>query len=574
MWGLDAKVDTQNSEQITNLYQESNEYTDSSIRDTLINSYINNITQRNEDYTELMKNFEANVDACADATQRNTLNFGVCMDITDFKLEQKNELVQNVEQGFQQLNEDIKTLKKATAVDMSTESDVQQSLKQGQTSEQGTEQGATSQQEGIQDTKQESFVSSFTRPIKEVYNRTRRAVKDTFTPKPKPPQLKVDLRTIEHYSPFLEHFSAWHRRFGENPARRRLYNFDNEHKYEQQHVGSRLTEYVSNGAMTNIAKDTTLNKSVHDVYASQSVSKDNAKTEPFCLFGCVGVDVAVKNEYKETNETQKDYKTNIQTQDIYEKIETAYNKCVETVNKIVEEIDQTNNSMANAQAVQINELNFNEPRDICMMKVKNMDIKQSNTLTQNVVLTTMITSITSLTNDTEVQAIMSDMLGLTQGVEAEQTTVQTSKQTASSSQKSSQTTVQSTSQAGGIVLIIVIAVVAMAALFLMMKSGGSFDSYFDGPVNTTVNNFMGPINNMRNRVMGPVPGQMRGPTMPGQQPVQQPVQRPVQQPLQPLTTPVAQQPDAFVQQPVQQPISMPTMPTQQPMYQPLQEPLI
>lgn len=470
MFKANVKSDVQTDKQITNIYNESNEYTDQSVKDTLINSYMNRLVNSNEDITESIKSFENNVDAVADTVQRNTLNFGVCMDITDFKLEQKNKLVQDVEQGFKQLEQSIKQLKRGSTVDTKTDTDLHQAAIGKTDSEQDGSQEATSEQDTMQETKQESYK----------FKKAMRAIGSG--------KIKA-----------LEAFSALHRKAGINMNERNMFDFG-------VGVEGRFIDNWSKGYAKGFIEDVNTKTNVPTVDIGELDSKKDtvnaAIQEPFCLFGCADVQSAVKTSEKINNETQIDHKTNIQTKDIYEKVETAYDKCIETVNKIVEQIDSNNTSKASASAIQINELNFTDPKDMCMMKVKGMDIKQSNDLKQNVALTTMIESISSLSSDNEVKAIMADMLGLTQTSNEELKSSQKSKQKASSSQKSQQKSEQKTDNSGNIILIIVIVIIVIAFIYLMVGSGSSFDRYFDAAVAVGMGSAMG-----RNMVGAPaIPG--------------------------------------------------------------------
>ena len=112
MWGLGVNVSNSENEQVSTVYNEAQKYTDQSVKDTMIQNYITNITTRSEDVTELVKNFENNVSAEADSIQRNTAKFAACLDIDGAPIKQSNELVQDVKQGFEKLNEDVKILKK------------------------------------------------------------------------------------------------------------------------------------------------------------------------------------------------------------------------------------------------------------------------------------------------------------------------------------------------------------------------------------------------------------------------------------------------------------------------------
>lgn len=206
--------------------------------------------------------------------------------------------------------------------------------------------------------------------------------------------------------------------------------------------------------------------------------------EKFCLFGCVDVNASVSNNSQTSNATNIDLQTNIQTQDIYKKIETAYDKTVETITKISETINETTNSIAAASSIQSNEIIIETPEDTCKMNIRNLTIEQKNKLEQNVELTTAIKSINTLTNDTEVKAIMCDMMGLTQSSETTQDskteTKQTTKQDLKNKQATDQTAQTASFSVGESWVIIVIIVLIVAVIgFILFKACSSHDDYFD-----------------------------------------------------------------------------------------------
>ena len=198
--------------------------------------------------------------------------------------------------------------------------------------------------------------------------------------------------------------------------------------------------------------------------------------EPFCFIGCVDVKTAVSTNSQKSSAVNKSLQQNIQTQDIYKKIDTAYDKVVETINKMSETVNQTTNSLAGASSIQINELSFEDPADVCKMNLAGLNLEQKNKLEQNVELTTVIENINSLTQDNEVRAIMSDMMGLTQSSDVAQATKSTAKQTSEQTQKSTQKTTQTS---GSWIMIVVIVVVVGLVGFMLFKAGSSKDGYFD-----------------------------------------------------------------------------------------------
>lgn len=407
MWGVGVNASTSSNEQVSNVYNEAQKYTDQSVKDTMIQNYITNITTRNEDVTELVKNFENNVSAEADSVQRNTMRFAGCIKVKDINKAQVNELVQDVKQGFEKLNEDTKTLKRV----LESTSDTSTTAEQGSTNAQGAsaETGQTVDvgQSSSQTTEQKAGFTALS-------YFSKHSMREPFVSHSSFPQL---VRKNKHIS-IREHFAS----------------------YLNSH-------------------------------------------ERFCLFGCVDVNKSDSTSSQISNATNIDLQTNIQTQDIYKKIETAYDKTVETITKISEVVNETTNSIAAASSIQINEFIVENEHDSCMLELSNISGDQKNKLEQDVELTTAIHSINSLTTDSEVKAIMTDMMGLTQSSETKQDATTKTEQVDKIKQDNEQKTKQVAEVGGGtmgMITIIIVAIVVGGFIFMFMKSKKSKDSYFDG----------------------------------------------------------------------------------------------
>lgn len=413
MWGVAVNDSTNTSEQISNVYNEAQKYTDQSVKDTMIQNYITNITTRNEDITELVKNFENNVSAAADSVQRNTTKFGACIDLDGANINQVNELKQDVKQGFQKLNEDVKVLKKVLESESDTSITAEQAATETQGSSATSEQTAEQEQKSKQETEQ----------------------KATFTA---------------------------------------LNSFN---KYLSGRGGGERFSLLSSLKRKNSA----ITIREHFDMLMDGGNGGGKRKEPFCLFMCADVNTSKQSSTQISNSTNIDLQTNIQTQDIYKKIDTAYDKTVETINKISEAINETTNSIASASSIQINEFIIETPADACRLNLKNLDVSQKNKLEQQVELSTAIQSINSLTTDTEIKAIMSDMMGLTQASDTKQEAKTDTKQTSEQKQSNEQTTTQTAgSDYSTLITIIVIVLLVGGAIFGFMKCRKNFDSYFDG----------------------------------------------------------------------------------------------
>ena len=541
MWGVGVNTSVSTNNQESSVYNDTQIYNDNAVKETLINNYITNITTRTENVNEIVKNFQNNVSAEADSIQKNSLKFAACMDMSDGKIVQSNELVQNVSQGFEQLYEDAKVLKSVIDSTSDTQSTIDQGLKSSQTTDATSEQKATQDQENKQTTKQETFttLNGYNSVLREKFIYGNKNATENFFLLGKK---KTDSRYLFNVSTCASFVNYIRDAFGQN-NQTGLFGSNNtkmSDKISSQYqplVEFVLNNYVNKksekfclfgcvaypksesdtqcrnfinfvrnrfsdgitrsdgalkvGTMYNALIEFTLNKYVKTTATTQQESfRPKTKLgpreyfrsllyrhEPFCLFGCVDINTSVSTNSQKSSAVNKSLQQNINTQDIYQKIDTAYDKVVETINKMSETVNQTTNSLAGASSIQINELSFESPEDVCKMNLAGLTVEQKNKLEQNVELTTAIENINSMTQDNEVRAIMSDMMGLTQTTDTTQAATSSTKQTSEQTQKSTQETTQTAG--GSWIMIVVIVVVVGLVGFMLFKAGSSKDGYFD-----------------------------------------------------------------------------------------------
>ena len=538
MWGVGVSTSVSTNNQESSIYNDTQIYNDESVKDTLIQNYITNITNRTENVNEIVKNFQNNVSAEADSIQKNTSKFAACMDMPDANIVQSNELVQNVSQGFEQLYEDTKVLKSVMDSMSDTQTTADQSTKSSQEATAESEQKATQDQENKQETKQsftllnkynsilrEKFIygnknttenffllgnrkktdsryfvnsatcSGFVNYIRDVFGQTRRIALGLNK------NNKMSEKISSQYQPLVEFVLN---NYVKNEKSSLLWVNNQTHpkdKNDEQcrnfinFVRNRFSDGItrSDGALKVGTKYNALIGFTLDKYVKTTTQQEafRQKTklgpreyfrsllyrhEPFCLIGCVDVKTAVSTNSQKSSAVNKSLQQNIQTQDIYKKIDTAYDKVVDVINKMSETVNQTTNSLANASSIKINELSFESPEDVCKMNLAGLNLEQKNKLEQNVELTTAIENINSMTQDNEVRAIMSDMMGLTQSSDVAQAAKSTAKQTSEQTQKSTQKTTQTSSSW---IMIVVIVVVVGLVGFMLFKAGSSKDGYFD-----------------------------------------------------------------------------------------------
>ena len=467
-WGIGVQTSVNNTNQDSSVYNNAEKFNEQSVKDTMIQNYVTDIVNRTEDITELVKNFTNNVSAEADSIQKNTTKFAACIDLDGAAIKQTNELVQNVKQGFEQLYEDTKVLKQAveSQTDKTTTSDQTSSSDQGATST--TDQSA-SQEQGSEQHSEQSQSFTAMRAYNKYKMRERFGVNlDGDVPRNgnKARSRSSGRSNVGMYGGNKNNSSTSSNR------RRKMSGANGSSKAEQLLKGKesfwnlrpknprmRIGEYFQSWAQRGPAR----------------------LSEPFCLFSCVDIQTSVNNTNQSSRAFNNDLQTNINTQDIYKKIDTAYNNVVETIKKISETINQTTNSLASASSIQINEFIIETPQDACMLNLKNLSLDQSNKLTQNVELTTAIQNINSMTQDNEVKAIMSDMMGLTQGSDTSQKTESSTTQKSDQTQTSTQTSTQSQSSLGAIIAMIIVAVIVLGLIGMLFKGAKSFDEYFDEP---------------------------------------------------------------------------------------------
>jgi hypothetical protein len=158
------------------------------------------------------------------------------------------------------------------------------------------------------------------------------------------------------------------------------------------------------------------------------------------LFGDVKVstEVSVNNTRQESNESNTVINKIINSQDILNSVNSAYDKSIEVLNKISHEVNKSSEAISSAKTVQSNVINLSGAK---LTGIK-ISVSQTNKALINVALTATLQSINEMSTDNKTKAIVADMLGVTQGSEAMQTAIQSAAQTAETLQQSKQETEQ------------------------------------------------------------------------------------------------------------------------------------
>lgn len=190
--------------------------------------------------------------------------------------------------------------------------------------------------------------------------------------------------------------------------------------------------------------------------------------------GLIGADVS-KQKIKDkarTSNISDDFVENvcvasvISTQDLYSRISQAYNKTVETVTKLKQEVSEINEQTIDNAIAQSNEL---ELKGAYFGKTKGIKFTQANEAKASITAVSLIAAVTEMSSDNSQRAIASDMLDLTQSQKSRNESKRETKQSAESEktnkQASSAKTKAKKSQAKQIVMTIaVIIVVAIIGL--------------------------------------------------------------------------------------------------------------
>lgn len=417
-FSVSANTSVSGSNQITNLYTESDKLLDQSVKDTTIQNYVSSLISRSNNKETIIQNFIENIESSVDSIQKNTLTFSGCMEVDDITVAQSNVLIQDSIQGFEKLFEDVNNLKQALGIDSTNETEADQNTSAAQ--------GATGSSDQSQDTSQSTDQLT--------------DQKATFTP-----------------------------RFIMTPTTSTLPSMN---YINQARIGLGRSKINSESYKT-------FDKPKQETFKFFTGKSNTNKIEPFCVFGCASVNTSVSAANQESNSTAIDQQTILQTQDIYKKINTAYDKTVEIIQEVVKEYNETINSIASAKSTQINELIFTN-ENACLLKLKNLNVSQANDLRQTVELKTAIKNLNTLDIDNETKAIVTDMLGLTQSSDVDQTGTLETTQDNTTTQDSSQITTQVAETGGSWTIIIVIIILAIVGYtFYKSYTSKLLDSYFD-----------------------------------------------------------------------------------------------
>jgi hypothetical protein len=141
----------------------------------------------------------------------------------------------------------------------------------------------------------------------------------------------------------------------------------------------------------------------------------NPKNEGFLkengLFGDLNVNTNVSNSKTKqtTNEDNTAINKILNSQDILDSINSSYDKTIEVLNKVSQEVNKSSEAIASSKTVQSNVINLKGAK----LTGTSITAKQANRA-----------FINEMNTDNKTKAIVADMLGVTQGSESVQETIQ------------------------------------------------------------------------------------------------------------------------------------------------------
>ena len=298
---LNVNTSVNNTEQLSSIYQEAEKLTDQSVKDSMIQAYISNLVNRNEDVTETVRNLENNISSVLDSNQNNTVKLQTCLKLKDVEMVQTNDLIQSAKQGFEKLNEDKKALKRVMDSASSTTIESEQGSSSIQDSTATTDQSSTQKQES----EQEATVETYSMYGPNGYNRVSITalsppIKDTFSILNSYNRIKMN----ERYGANGEHLAAitggnsYGRASGEigvaNHMRRKKSKTITETFREAFHVLSQPFKKRRNEHFCLFGcKDTEDTKDVKGKGSFCLYGCEDVK-EPHCFFGCKNVEPTPK----------------------------------------------------------------------------------------------------------------------------------------------------------------------------------------------------------------------------------------------------------------------------------------
>ena len=472
---VSVNVSNQSVEQSNYSYQLDSQAISNNTKEENMQDYMTYIRMSNRNLTDMKKNFKANLEAVMDMSNSNEIDLTACttfLDTVDIK--QTNDIEARVENGLKALQNSIDKIKQANKGESSTTTTADQGATSSQSAEGETDQSSTQSADASQEVDQTSFT-----------------VVGRISP----------VRVSENFKVMM---NAARR----NGRRQQAVKLSNQGKRKEGYRAIRGPGFASTGEMyIKAIRNGAVKESLFSIDVGVNVSNQN-----------------IKQDNVTRQESQKILNNNTE---IANKISSAYDKVAEVLNET--KINEDKAAEAKAEAKVRNENVFKagiSPKDYNeMMKTaveaadkglkispcqlvfeKSLNATQENKVRATVILNGIIEQISSTDLDNEVQAIMADMMGLTQSAEAEEKAKAATKQAADQKAKAEQVATQS---AGQMSIAAAIVLIVMLLLLYKMISGGPhpwFLEQVDKVINAATNpNNIAAVTGMMGK-MGAIPG--------------------------------------------------------------------
>jgi hypothetical protein len=207
----------------------------------------------------------------------------------------------------------------------------------------------------------------------------------------------------------------------------------------------------------------------------------------------ISTNVSVNNTRTESVVDNKSINKVLNSQDIFNSVNSAYDKTIDVLNKVSHEVNKSSEALAKAKTVQSNVINLKD----AVLRGSKLTVTQTNKALITVALTATLQYINEMTTDNKTKAIVADMLGVTQSADVIQKTVQAAAQEAATIQEGKQETEQSQENFGDLA---VTTDVSVQNINQISKLSNYTDNLQDNSIrDTSIQNYMTTLNEkMRN----------------------------------------------------------------------------
>ena len=409
--------ETQTNQQTNKNIQISDDEVKNYNKEQNIQDYATYIRMSNRNVNNLSTNVKNNLKAMAEANQRNSAVISGCVDFKkQLEIIQENKLDQKVDKMFEELAKDITKLKNSSKNESDTTTTGDQSAGSTQSGATNTTQGSDQAASDEQKAKQDK--SSFT--------------------------LLSQMNSPLNFS---------------------------------KSVNSLINERYTLTTRKPVKHDPNFHAWFHDAIWKRST---NYKKEGLCFFLCFDSQTSDQENIQYNENRQESKKLLENNNDIYNKISTAYDKLSEMYNETKKDTNIDVSDDSGASASQTNEfiVDGGKGDNPCAAVFEGeVTVDQKNVLSQTVVVNNVIDVLSSADIENESQAIMADMMGLTQAAASDQAASATSDQQSKQDLDNKQTTEQSmSSKYIWIALCVIAAIAAIGGLiWFLQQNKGSGD---------------------------------------------------------------------------------------------------